>query len=95
MEDIDIREIVKVTVRQTLNDNDIREIVRVTVRETLNELFMGLGVDVKNPTAVQQDFAFIRTWRESSESVKRQGLFAAVGIVVLGVMGLIWSKVAG
>ncbi len=78
-----------------VDDDKVREIVRVTVKETLNELFMGLGVDVKDPTEVQKDFAFVRSWRESSDAVKRQGLIGAAGFLVLAVLGLIWSKVSG
>lgn len=78
-----------------VDDDKVKEIVRVTVKETLNELFMGLGVDVKDPTEVQKDFAFIRNWRESSQALKQHGILTAIGVVVVGALALMWNALKG
>jgi hypothetical protein len=74
-----------------VTENEVRAIAKVTVEETM----LYLGVDVEDPTEVQKDMAFLRNWRESTQAVKRQGLIAAVGVLVLGVLGLIWSALKG
>ncbi len=78
-----------------VDDDKVKEIVRVTVKETLNELFMELGVDVKDPTEVQKDFAFVRNWRESSQALKQHGILTAIGVVVVGALALIWNSLKG
>lgn len=78
-----------------VDDDKVREIVRETVKETLNELFMGLGVDVEDPTEVQKDFAFIRNWRESSQALKQHGLLTVIGVFVVGALALIWNSLKG
>lgn len=74
-----------------MNANEIEAIVKSTVHETL----MALGVDVENPMQVQRDFAALRTWRTSLETVRKQGLIVAVGILVAGFMGLVWVAIHG
>ena len=72
-----------------MTEDDARAIARATVREML----ITLGADPDEPTELQRDFAFVRTWRLSTEAVKRQGLLTAAGIIVTGVLGLIWLAV--
>ena len=75
----------------TRTDDEIRTIVKATVAETL----VTLGVDITKPTEVQADFQHLRSWRQSVETVKRQGLVTAVGVLVLGALGLIWAAIKG
>jgi len=72
-----------------MTEDDARAIARATVREML----ITLGADPDEPTELQRDFAFVRTWRLSTEAVERQGLLTAAGIIVTGVLGLIWLAV--
>ena len=72
-----------------MTEDDARAIARATVREML----ITPGADPDEPTELQRDFAFVRTWRLSTEAVKRQGLLTAAGIIVTGVLGLIWLAV--
>ena len=74
-----------------MTENEIRHIVAETVAETL----LRLGIDSSDPTAVQADMQHLRAWRESVATVKRQSLMTAVGIVVAGLLGLIWLAVKG
>lgn len=72
-------------------DDEIRAIVKATVAETL----VKLGVDIEDPLEVQADFRHLRSWRQSSDTIKRQGLVTAVGVLVIGVLGLIWAAIKG
>jgi hypothetical protein len=78
-----------------VNQYEAKTIARMAAKETLHELFLALGVDVDDPTEVQKDMAFLRNWRTSAEAVKRQGIIAAVGIITIGILGLIWNALRG
>lgn len=74
-----------------MSEQEIRKIVAETVDQTLTKL----GVDTSDPLEVQRDLQHLRAWRESSDTVKRQGLITAVGIVVAGIVGLVWLAIKG
>jgi len=74
-----------------MNETDIKSIVKTSVHETL----IALGIDVDDPMQVQRDFAALRSWRTCLETVRKQGLIAAVGILVAGFMGLVWVALRG
>ncbi len=74
-----------------MTEYEIRKIVAETVEQTLTRL----GVDTQEPLEFQRDMQHVRAWRESMETVKRQGILTAVVIVVTGVLGLIWLAIKG
>ena len=74
-----------------MTENEIRKIVAETVAETL----IKLGVDAQNPKEMQADMQHLRAWREASNTVKRQGLMTAVGVLTIGILGLIWMAIKG
>lgn len=74
-----------------MTEHEIRKIVAETVDQTLTRL----GVDTENPLEFQRDLQHLRNWRESVATVKRQSLVTAVGILVAGILGLIWLAVRG
>jgi len=78
-----------------MTEDEARRIAKVSATEVLHELFLRLGVDVDEPTQVQRDMAFVRNWRLSAEAIKRQGLMAAVGVLIVGILGLIWASLKG
>lgn len=67
-----------------LTVDQIRELVKETVAETLTTL----GVDVKDPLAMQRDLKAVRDWRLTTEGIKRKGMLTAVGIVVTGAIAV-------
>ena len=67
-------------------DDELRKIAKMAVAETL----LSLGLDMDDPLEAQKDFQHLRAWRESVETVKRQGLVTAVGAVATGIIALIW-----
>lgn len=72
-----------------MTETEIKKIVAETVVETL----IRLGVDASNPIEVQKDFQHLRAWRNSSDTVKRQGILTAVGVLTVGILGLIWLAI--
>lgn len=60
-------------------------------KETVSEIFKALGVDISKPLEVQRDFAALRNWRVSSETVKRQALISAIGVLTVGLLGMIYQ----
>lgn len=72
-----------------MNDAELRRLVSETVAETL----LKMGLDTSDPLELQRDMQHLRQWRESVETVKKQGLITAVGIITAGIIGLIWLSI--
>jgi len=69
-----------------LSREDLREIIKETVDETL----VRLGVASDDPLDMQRDFQFLREFRLATEKVKTKGMFAAVGAIVVAILGVLW-----
>lgn len=74
-----------------MTEAEIRKIVAETVAETL----MRIGIEADDPMEAQKDFQHLRSWRTSTETVKRQGLLTAIGIVTAGIIGAVWMALKG
>ena len=70
-----------------MTEDEIKKIVSVTVSETL----LKMGVNTDDPIEAQKDFMHLRSWRQSTEAVKRQSMLAAIGVVTAGMLALIWG----
>lgn len=68
---------------------------RTTTREAVHETLIALGIDPDDHQATQRDMAFLRSWRESTETVKRQGIVTATGVIVVAFLGLLYWIVKG
>ena len=64
-----------------------------TARKVVAELLITLGIDAKNPMEMQADMQHLRAWRNSVDTIKRQGLLSATGVIILGVLGLVWTAI--
>lgn len=67
-----------------LTVDQIKELVKDTVAETLT----AMGVEVKDPMAMQRDLKAIRDWRLAVEAIKRKATLTAVGILVTGILAV-------
>lgn len=74
-----------------MTEAELNKIVSQAVAETL----LKLGIDTSDPVELQKDMAHLRAWRESVQTVKRQSLITAIGILTVGVLGLIWAALKG
>lgn len=83
-----------------MTENELRALIRDEVEnatgKAVKQIFMALGVDVTDAEDIrnlQADFQHLRAWRESTQTVKRQGLIVLVGLVVAGLAGLVWAAI--
>jgi len=75
----------------TLTEAQIREMITETVQTTLTSL----GIDATDPLVMQKDFAHLRSWRESTEEIRRKSVLALVTVAVTGLAGAVWLAVKG
>ena len=78
-----------------MTEEEARAIAKAAAGEAVDEAFRRLGVDMADWKEIQRDFAFVRNWRLSGEAIKRQGIVVAVGIVVTGLLALVWTALRG
>lgn len=81
-----------------MTESQVKELASEIAEETVRKLFLGLGVDISSPEGIlnaQQDFQHLRAWRNSVETVKQQGIISAIGVITVGVLAVLWSRVGG
>lgn len=74
---------------------ELRALIRDGVAEGVKEALLPLGLDISTPQGIleaQRDIQHLRAWRQATETAKRQGLMTAIGIIVAGIIGLIWVR---
>jgi hypothetical protein len=65
------------------------------VSETVDATLLKLGIDATDPLEFQADMQHLRAWRQSVNTVKRQSLMTAIGILTTGILGLIYMALTG
>lgn len=81
-----------------LTQAEIKHIADESAKAALRDMLTMMGVDANDPKALiemQADFAHLRTWRESVETVRTKGIIVATGIIVSGVCAAIWMAIKG
>jgi uncharacterized membrane protein len=78
-----------------MGEDDARRIAEEAAERALERLLLRLGIDAEEAIEVQRDMTFVRNWRVSADTIKRQGLIVAVGVVVVGMLALIWNAIKG
>lgn len=83
--------------KDEMTDEQIEALVAKTAEETaqrvIKQTLLSFGIDASDPLEMQADMQHLRNWRTSVNAVKRQGMLSAMGIIVAGVLGLIWMAV--
>lgn len=72
-----------------------KEALKLLVKEVVDETLERFGFDTGQPLQMQQNIAFLQSWRESSSAIKRQAWFVVIGVGLVGVLGLVWAAVKG
>lgn len=78
-----------------MTDDEIRDMARTVAREVVHEMMLTMGVDASKPAGLiemQKDFQSLREWRNSMDAIRRHGLLTAIGVIVVGILGLIWMS---
>ena len=82
-----------------MNEHEIRAIVddvaKKAAKEAVKEIFLTLGIRTDDALEVQADMQHLREWRQAGQTIKKQGIVTAVGIITAGVLGLIWLAIKG
>ncbi|RVC71296.1 hypothetical protein EN759_00335 [Mesorhizobium sp. M00.F.Ca.ET.038.03.1.1] len=78
-----------------MTDAEIHEIARRAAQEAVKETFLMLGLDPEKPLEAQKDMAFVRKTRTSADAIQRQSILAAVGLITVALLGLIYSNIRG
>lgn len=65
------------------------ETLRNIIQESCQEFMSTMGVTWKDPQEMQRDFAHLREWRETTESIKRKTFGAVVVIIVSGLASMV------
>lgn len=69
---------------------------RKLIRETVKEMFLALGVDIEKEgeaKEVQQDFAFLRSFRTTAHAVRVAAITALVTAAMTGFAATVWHVV--
>lgn len=74
--------------RTVVVDSD--ELAQV-VKDAVAEAFIAVGLDVKDPAAMQKDLAYLRTWRELMHKGGIKALMTAITFATLGIMAAVMS----
>lgn len=80
-----------------LSSSEIQHIASETAKQAVQQTLLAMGVDVSDPKAIQEmqyDMAHVRRWRKSVETVQRQSLITAIGVLVSGIAGAIWLAIS-
>lgn len=75
-----------------LSEHEVDRIAKLAVREVL----LNMGVNIADPEALkkmQQDFAYLRDWREAAGTIKARALMTIVGMLVTGVVAAVWTAI--
>lgn len=81
-----------------LSSSEIQHIATETAKAAVRETLLTLGVNTNNPEAIlkmQQDFAYLRDWREASGTIKARSIAVLVSILVTGGAGALWVAIRG
>jgi hypothetical protein len=87
-----------VAVTIPLSQADIQHIASEAAKEAVRQTLLTLGVNIEKPDSIlkmQQDFAYLRDWREASGTIKARTITTLVGIVVTGLAGAVWLALGG
>lgn len=81
-----------------LSSSEIQHIASETAKAAVREMLLAMGVNTNDPEAIlkmQQDFAYLRDWREAVGTIKARSWTVLVGMVVSGIAAAVWAAVRG
>ncbi len=79
-----------------MQEEEGREIAREAAAMAVQEVFYRLGLFVDEPDELREyrkDFAFMRSQRRTSEAIAHHVRRVAIGVVVTGMLYVLWQGV--
>lgn len=74
-----------------MTEEELKKVITDTVKDTLTNI----GCQTDDPIEMQKDFAHLREWRNSTDAIKKKGVLAAVGFIIVSVLGLALKAALG
>lgn len=65
--------------------HEMKEMAKLAAKEAVAETFMMLGLDIKDPISVQNQFSFLRNMYYAARHVRNVALAAGIGLMVSGI----------
>lgn len=86
-----VREIAHEEAKVLLNDAEARlqNAIATGVDSGIRSAFMAYGLDADSQLSMQQDMAWVRGWRITSDEVKKWTLRTVVVTFITGIIGLL------
>lgn len=75
--------------QKRLHNNEADEVVL----RTINLAFTSFGIEEEDRQEMRLDFQHLRRWRRASEHVEKTAWMAIIGVLVSGIVGLIWMGI--
>ena len=91
MTESEIREIIKSVLHE--NADLQREQFDQVMLKTISTILTAFGMDERDRVEIRADLAHLRQWRKSTESVKKAGWIAILGVLASGLGGVLWLGV--
>lgn len=79
--------------QEKLHNSELHEIANRAAEKAVEKMLLTLGVDVSDPEAIirmQKDFQWLRSFRQSGETIKTKAITTVVGIFITGIVAAIW-----
>lgn len=73
--------------------DEMRGIAKEAAHEAVEELLEKFGIDVEHPLEMQEDFAFMRSYRQLSQRVGSRVIMTVVTLMTVGIGGLVWAQI--
>ena len=73
----------------------LRQIAREAAHEAVRETLTILGIDPAKPVEFQRKMAWLDTAQATTSTIGRQAITSTIGVIVIGVLTMIWLKVGG
>lgn len=88
MTEDEIRKVIVAVIHE--NNAMQREQFDAIALKTLASVLTAFGIEEDDRLEFRADMAHLRKWRRSVETVERVGWTTAVGVIVTGVLGVLW-----
>lgn len=75
--------------------SDMEKLAKMAAKEAVSETFLTLGLDIKDPISVQNQFAFLRNMYYGARHVRNVVIAAVGGLIATGICWAVWGAMKG
>jgi hypothetical protein len=74
-----------------MSNEELEKIARQAARHAVKETLLSLGIDMENPLEMQEDFAWLRRYRQMAEKVGNRMIATVIVILTGGFIAAMWT----